>query len=61
LRLLAGLTQPADGTITFGSRLVAKAGWALPPDPVILAWFSGLCAVAAYDGGREYRFPVKDA
>jgi iron(III) transport system ATP-binding protein len=32
LRLLAGLTQPAAGEIHFGERLVAKAGWALPPE-----------------------------
>lgn len=32
LRLLAGLTQPAHGEIHFGDRLVAKSGWALPPD-----------------------------
>ncbi|WLI77334.1 ABC transporter ATP-binding protein [Kosakonia sp. H02] len=32
LRLLAGLAQPADGEIWFGSRLVAKAGWSLPPE-----------------------------
>lgn len=32
LRLLAGLTQPAEGEIWFGDRLVAKAGWALPPE-----------------------------
>ncbi|MDY1035785.1 ATP-binding cassette domain-containing protein [Enterobacteriaceae bacterium RIT714] len=32
LRLLAGLTQPAQGEIFFGERLVAKAGWSLPPD-----------------------------
>jgi iron(III) transport system ATP-binding protein len=32
LRLLAGLTQPAEGEIHFGDRLVARAGWALPPE-----------------------------
>jgi iron(III) transport system ATP-binding protein len=32
LRLLAGLAQPANGTITFGRHLVAKAGWAMPPE-----------------------------
>lgn len=32
LRLLAGLTQPAEGAIHFGDRLVAKSGWALPPE-----------------------------
>ena len=32
LRLLAGLTQPASGELWFGERLVAKAGWSLPPD-----------------------------
>ncbi len=32
LRLLAGLTQPAEGAIHFGDRLVAKTGWALPPE-----------------------------
>ncbi|MGV7092170.1 ATP-binding cassette domain-containing protein [Siccibacter turicensis] len=32
LRLLAGLTRPASGTITFGKRLVADAGWAMPPE-----------------------------
>lgn len=32
LRLLAGLTQPAQGEIHFGDRLVAKTGWALPPE-----------------------------
>ncbi|MFG6091517.1 ABC transporter ATP-binding protein [Enterobacter soli] len=32
LRLLAGLTQPASGELLFGDRLVAKAGWSLPPD-----------------------------
>lgn len=32
LRLLAGLTRPASGTITFGERLVADAGWAMPPE-----------------------------
>lgn len=32
LRLLAGLTQPAEGEIHFGDRLVAKNGWALPPE-----------------------------
>lgn len=31
LRLLAGLTEPADGEIHFADRLVAKSGWALPP------------------------------
>ncbi|WP_308824753.1 ABC transporter ATP-binding protein [Sodalis praecaptivus] len=32
LRLLAGLTQPARGTIRFGERVVARPGWALPPE-----------------------------
>jgi len=32
LRLLAGLAQPADGELHFGDRLVAKAGWLLPPE-----------------------------
>ncbi|MEE9684784.1 ABC transporter ATP-binding protein [Lelliottia amnigena] len=32
LRLLAGLTHPAQGEIHFGDRLVAKAGWSLPPE-----------------------------
>jgi len=32
LRLLAGLTQPAQGELHFGDRLVAKTGWALPPE-----------------------------
>lgn len=32
LRLLAGLTFPAQGEIHFGDRLVAKAGWSLPPE-----------------------------
>lgn len=32
LRLLAGLAQPAEGELSFGDRLVAKAGWSLPPD-----------------------------
>ncbi|WP_039054728.1 ABC transporter ATP-binding protein [Enterobacter sp. Bisph1] len=32
LRLLAGLSTPAEGEIWFGDRLVAKAGWALPPE-----------------------------
>lgn len=32
LRLLAGLTHPAQGKIHFGDRLVAKAGWSLPPE-----------------------------
>lgn len=32
LRLLAGLTPPARGDIHFGERLVAKAGWSLPPE-----------------------------
>lgn len=32
LRLLAGLTSPAQGEIHFGDRLVAKAGWSLPPE-----------------------------
>lgn len=32
LRLLAGLTHPARGEIHFGDRLVAKAGWSLPPE-----------------------------
>lgn len=32
LRLLAGLTPPAQGEIHFGDRLVAKAGWSLPPE-----------------------------
>lgn len=32
LRLLAGLTHPAEGEIWFGERLVARAGWALPPE-----------------------------
>ncbi|MFO3904809.1 ABC transporter ATP-binding protein [Enterobacter hormaechei] len=32
LRLLAGLTQPAQGELHFGDRLVAKSGWALPPE-----------------------------
>ncbi|QOV66194.1 ABC transporter ATP-binding protein [Kosakonia pseudosacchari] len=32
LRLLAGLSEPAEGEIWFGDRLVAKAGWALPPE-----------------------------
>lgn len=32
LRLLAGLTVPASGEIRFGDRLVAKHGWAMPPE-----------------------------
>lgn len=32
LRLLAGLTHPAAGEVWFGERLVARAGWALPPE-----------------------------
>ncbi|QJT80771.1 ABC transporter ATP-binding protein [Kosakonia sp. MUSA4] len=32
LRLLAGLSEPAEGEIWFGDRLVAKAGWSLPPE-----------------------------
>ncbi|MFW0765238.1 ABC transporter ATP-binding protein [Trabulsiella odontotermitis] len=32
LRLLAGLTPPEAGEIHFGERLVAKAGWSLPPE-----------------------------
>lgn len=32
LRLLAGLSEPAEGEIWFGDRLVAKAGWTLPPE-----------------------------
>ena len=32
LRLLAGLTVPASGSIHFGDRLVAKAGWGMPPE-----------------------------
>ena len=32
LRLLAGLMHPAQGEIHFGDRLVAKAGWSLPPE-----------------------------
>lgn len=32
LRLLAGLTVPASGSIHFGARLVAKAGWGMPPE-----------------------------
>ena len=32
LRLLAGLTTPASGEIHFGDRLVAKRGWAMPPE-----------------------------
>lgn len=32
LRLLAGLAQPAGGELHFGDRLVAKAGWLLPPE-----------------------------
>ena len=32
LRLLAGLSVPASGSIHFGDRLVAKAGWSLPPE-----------------------------
>lgn len=32
LRLLAGLNEPAEGEIWFGDRLVAKAGWSLPPE-----------------------------
>ncbi|MBZ7673955.1 ABC transporter ATP-binding protein [Klebsiella grimontii] len=32
LRLLAGLTVPTCGSIHFGDRLVAKAGWGLPPE-----------------------------
>lgn len=32
LRLLAGLTVPASGEIRFGDRLVAKRGWAMPPE-----------------------------
>ena len=32
LRLLAGLSVPASGEIRFGDRLVASAGWGLPPE-----------------------------
>jgi iron(III) transport system ATP-binding protein len=32
LRLLAGLTPPEKGEIHFGERLVARAGWSLPPE-----------------------------
>ena len=32
LRLLAGLSVPAQGSIHFGDRLVAKPGWAMPPE-----------------------------
>lgn len=32
LRLLAGLTSPDTGEIHFGERLVARAGWSLPPE-----------------------------
>ena len=32
LRLLAGLSVPASGSIHFGARLVAKAGWGMPPE-----------------------------
>ena len=32
LRLLAGLSVPASGEIRFGDRLVARAGWGLPPE-----------------------------
>lgn len=32
LRLLAGLIAPQAGQIWFGERLVAKAGWTLPPE-----------------------------
>lgn len=32
LRLLAGLAEPAFGEIWFGDRLMAKAGWSLPPE-----------------------------
>ncbi len=30
--LLAGLSVPASGEIRFGDRLVARAGWGLPPE-----------------------------
>lgn len=32
LRLLAGLSVPVSGEIRFGDRLVARAGWGLPPE-----------------------------
>lgn len=32
LRLLAGLASPEAGEIHFGDRLVARAGWLLPPE-----------------------------
>ena len=32
LRLLAVLSVPASGEIRFGDRLVARAGWGLPPE-----------------------------
>ncbi len=39
-RLLAGLSVPASGEIRFGDRLVARAGWGLPPEQrAISAWF----------------------
>jgi len=38
LRLLAGLTHPARGEIHFGDRLVAKAGWSLPPEALAIGW-----------------------
>lgn len=32
LRLLAGLIEPQEGEIWFGDRLIAKAGWMMPPE-----------------------------
>ncbi|MGP3591948.1 ABC transporter ATP-binding protein [Vagococcus sp. WN89Y] len=32
LRLLAGLSEPKEGHVWFGERLVAKSGWMLPPE-----------------------------
>lgn len=32
LRLLAGLSEPKEGHVWFGERLVAKPGWMLPPE-----------------------------
>ncbi len=62
LRLLAGLSVPASGEIRFGDRLVARAGWGLPPGAARYRHgFSGLCPLAAYERGAERRLSAAHA
>ncbi len=61
LRLLAGLSVPASGEIRFGDRLVARAGWGLPPSSAISAWFFRITPSGRYERGAERRLSAAHA